>query len=281
MSSLLVPPLTASNFLTYHTEFDVSTSVPLLENPAFLFGVPAVVIALYLLMVFVGPALVQTEMKWLQRPLQAWNLFLCLYSVITFFLWGSIELDFWREHGTFELICMPGRQLFRKGEMSAWLFFLFMISKFAELFDTFFLVFRKKPIIFLHWYHHVTVLLYCWMVMYVQLPVGNLFGVMNAGIHSVMYFYYFLDACGHRPSWGRFLTWAQTTQMFVGLFLSSLWAFWHLAGEACTLYRGEAWLVISATSVMYGSYLYLFAVLLKKKTSEARRPGGAKPSHAD
>ena len=28
--------------------------------------------------------------------------------------------------------------------------------------DTVFLVLQKKPVIFLHWFHHVTVLLYCW-----------------------------------------------------------------------------------------------------------------------
>jgi elongation of very long chain fatty acids protein 6 len=28
--------------------------------------------------------------------------------------------------------------------------------------DTLFIVLRKKPLIFLHWYHHITVLLFCW-----------------------------------------------------------------------------------------------------------------------
>ena len=38
----------------------------------------------------------------------------------------------------------------------------FVLSKIPELIDTVFLVMMKKPPIFLHWYHHVTVLLYCW-----------------------------------------------------------------------------------------------------------------------
>ena len=38
----------------------------------------------------------------------------------------------------------------------------FALSKVAELGDTFFVVMRKKPLIFLHWYHHAVVLVYSW-----------------------------------------------------------------------------------------------------------------------
>jgi hypothetical protein len=39
---------------------------------------------------------------------------------------------------------------------------LFILSKFPELVDKFFIVARRRPLLFLHWYHHVAVLLYCW-----------------------------------------------------------------------------------------------------------------------
>ncbi|VDL66713.1 unnamed protein product [Nippostrongylus brasiliensis] len=39
---------------------------------------------------------------------------------------------------------------------------MFAFSKIAELGDTVFLVLRKRPVIFLHWYHHAVVLVYCW-----------------------------------------------------------------------------------------------------------------------
>lgn len=32
----------------------------------------------------------------------------------------------------------------------------------AELLDTVFIVARKRPLLFLHWYHHISVLVYTW-----------------------------------------------------------------------------------------------------------------------
>ncbi len=43
---------------------------------------------------------------------------------------------------------------------------------------------RKKPLIFLHWYHHVTVLLYCWHSYYEQTTYGLYFIAMNYTVHG-------------------------------------------------------------------------------------------------
>ena len=40
---------------------------------------------------------------------------------------------------------------------------------------------------------------------------------MNYGVHSIMYFYYFLTNCGYRPSWAKVVTVLQISQMFVGM----------------------------------------------------------------
>ena len=55
----------------------------------------------------------------------------------------------------------------------------FVLSKPLELFDTVFIVLRKKPLIFLHWYHHVTVLLFCWHSYAHRSPNALWFVAMN------------------------------------------------------------------------------------------------------
>lgn len=86
-----------------------------------------------------------------------------------------------------------------------WLFF---ISKIIELADTVFFILRKKDnqVTFLHVYHHATMILNWWMACK-YLPVGQCFfvGMINSGIHSLMYIYYGLAACG--PSMQKYLWW--------------------------------------------------------------------------
>merc|ERR1719317_679457 len=61
----------------------------------------------------------------------------------------------------------------------------------------------RKPmmiwsLIFLHWYHHATVSVYCWWMCGNQLPGGVVFMTVNIFVHSVMYTYYALRAAGVR-----------------------------------------------------------------------------------
>ena len=104
---------------------------------------------------------------------------------------------------------------------------LFIYSKVIELGDTFFLVARKKKVMFLHWFHHVTVLLYCWYAYAYETSQAQYFVAMNFSVHGVMYGYYCLMALklpSFIPSFA--ITVSQISQMVVGT-LVQVFAFYY------------------------------------------------------
>ena len=56
--------------------------------------------------------------------------------------------------------------------------------------DTLFIILRKQQLIFLHWYHHITVLCYVWYSYMDHTAPGQWFLVMNYTVHALMYTYY-------------------------------------------------------------------------------------------
>ena len=76
-------------------------------------------------------------------------------------------------------MCAPAEASFGYGAVGLWLF-LFIMSKFPELIDTAFIVLKKGVLIFLHWYHHITVLLFCWQSYATRSSTGIYFAVRAA-----------------------------------------------------------------------------------------------------
>ncbi|KAL7072758.1 hypothetical protein ACQ4LE_007769 [Meloidogyne hapla] len=149
--------------------------------------------------------------------LQLWNAWLALFSIV-----GSIVTSYgllreiFFEDGLVASYTKVGG--FFEGTVGLWTFW-FCISKFAELGDTIFIVLRKRPLIFLHWYHHVATLNYG-LMSYVDNTAFNSWIVwLNFTVHAVMYSYYFLAACKIRlPAWfAQCLTSAQITQFLITL----------------------------------------------------------------
>lgn len=185
--------------------------------------VPVFVIAAYIAMVFVGQDLMKNRVAWRMKPLViVWNLLLSVFSIYGAYQLMPPFLNLLAKDGFKASVCQvstaPGGYHF--GTIGFWNF-LFTLSKFPELLDTFFLVFQKKPLIFLHWYHHVTVLLFCWHGWLVGVAAGRYFSTMNFAVHAVMYTYYFFMSLGlTRPMvkpFAPFITILQISQMVVGL----------------------------------------------------------------
>lgn len=98
----------------------------------------------------------------LKRPLFLWNFGLGLFSIFGFYrtLPGLIYVIFQVPNGFYKSIC-------EKEELdvqTAYWVLLFALSKFFELFDTIFLVLRKRPLIFLQWYHHLITMSVVWIL---------------------------------------------------------------------------------------------------------------------
>ncbi|CAN0106833.1 unnamed protein product, partial [Phaeothamnion confervicola] len=120
------------------------------------------------------------------------------------------------QYGFKYTICFKPSVWYGSGAVGWWTQ-AFIFSKIPELGDTVFIVLRKKPLIFLHWYHHVTVLLYCWHSYYEQTTYGLYFIAMNYSVHAVMYLYYALAAVGIKLCKPYYITTLQISQMFVGI----------------------------------------------------------------
>lgn len=236
---------------------------------------PVIAVPLYLIMVFYGPKLMKNrepfDLRW---AMILWNFGLA--SLSCFMFWGMVGpvFSFVYHRGFYELICMPYGELYIGPPFFC--IWLFALSKYAELFDTAFHILRKRTVIFLHWYHHTTVLVYTWFSLVILTPPGAIFGVVNAGVHCIMYYYYFLHACGRRPNWGILVTIVQLSQMVVGIGTASTWSYYYLTGVLCPMDHPNAYMLSSI--VLYGSYFALFLQFFINRYMNPSKPSQASKS---
>ncbi len=137
-----------------------------------------------------------------------------------------------------------------------------MWSKFFELVDTVFLVLRKRDVIFLHWYHHVTVLLYCWHGLANRVANVFWFSTMNYSVHAIMYSYYFFMGFDMtrrivRP-FALFITSLQILQMVGGLIILAVtYSEQHRPASAAEIATGApATCHANEDSMFYGVLMY-------------------------
>lgn len=133
---------------------------------------------------------------------------------------------------------------------------VFCLSKIPELLDTVFIILKNRAVSFLHWYHHATVMAFCWVAYGNRAGPGLWFASMNYVVHSVMYSYY---ACTSLRPIAPFVTALQIVQMFIGMFIVAYAVF--VGGSGCALDRTTA----ASAGVMYGSYCMLFIQFALRK----------------
>mmetsp|Transcript_31553 Transcript_31553/g.78834 ORF Transcript_31553/g.78834 Transcript_31553/m.78834 type:complete len:1227 (+) Transcript_31553:77-3757(+) len=157
------------------------------------YEVPFALVGGYLAAIFIGTKLMERQEAWdLKLALAGWNFLLSVGSITGFVFASHLAINALRTQGPHALACNNSIWWGNPSVM------LFCLSKVPELVDTAFIVLRKKPLHFLHYYHHATVLLFCWDAWVVNNPVGGMFAIMNLFVHSIMYAYYCAAAIGVR-----------------------------------------------------------------------------------
>ncbi|KAJ1622891.1 ELO family [Pavlovales sp. CCMP2436] len=147
----------------------------------------------------------------------------------------------------------------------------FVFSKQLEFGDTMLLLLKKKPVSFLHSFHHISVALLTWIGFGLHAPVAMWCGTMNYTVHSLMYAYYAAMASPTlrpiaRPFAGA-VTLLQLAQMVVASGIHLAIVGWHLAGAKC-------WWdppMLLCTLLCYIVYLALFAEIFVSRYLLRRR----------
>ncbi|CEF70822.1 Elongation of very long chain fatty acids protein [Strongyloides ratti] len=178
-----------------------------------------VIALIYIIMIrMIENAMKEKRAFELKKSLFLWNTSLAIFSIIGMIRSGEEFLYVFFNKPFTHSICYS----MNPNEPVAFWACAFALSKVAELFDTIFLVLRKRKVIFLHWYHHVVVLIYSWNSAVELTAAGRWFIFMNFSVHSIMYSYYALTSIGLRfpKIVSMAVTILQTSQMLIGVAIS-------------------------------------------------------------
>lgn len=233
--------------------------------------------AIYVALLFAGQRYMKNrprfELRW---ALALWSGFLAIFSICGAARTLPELIHVIWHHGFVYSVCNPS---YFYGPTAFWAY-LFVISKVYELGDTFFIVLRKQPLILLHWYHHITVMIYVWYSYTDHTAPGRWFTAMNYLVHAFMYSYYTLRALQFRlPKYiSVFITSMQITQMVMGLVVN--FSSYHYKSQG--IYCQQSYENMRYSLIMYCSYFVLFGYFfytsyiqpkpvaaLKNKTSES------------
>uniref|UniRef100_A0A0K0DHW1 Elongation of very long chain fatty acids protein n=1 Tax=Angiostrongylus cantonensis TaxID=6313 RepID=A0A0K0DHW1_ANGCA len=185
-------------------------------------------------------------------PLFLWNTGLALFSLLGFVRMTPEWLWSWKENSFVYSVCTAS---YAQGVTGFWTE-QFAMSKVLELLDTAFIVLRKRPLLFLHWYHHVTVMIFTWHAYKDHTASGRWFIWMNYGVHALMYAYYALRALRLRlpKAIAMMVTVLQISQMIMGIAIGVTVYRVKKSGEHCQ----QTWENLGLCFLIYFTYFLLF-----------------------
>ena len=251
------------------TTFSCSDSITWLHDNWY---IPVVSGILYLLFVYFGKQWMKNRKPFnLKLPLTLWNSVLAAFSIIGASVCVPATIHSTKEKGFIYTTCISDSFKQSDSPVCFWVL-LFVLSKIFEFADTFFVILRKKPLILLHWYHHLSMVGLSWFT-FSKATTGicHWSSSINFTIHSLMYSYYAATSAGIRfpvviPA---FITVLQILQMFIGSTVN-ITAF--IYRSSCPVDEVVAWIgVIIALSyaALFGDYFIKRYILGKKKDKKA------------
>lgn len=208
----------------------------------------------YVILLYIGQKYMESRERFdLRTPLILWNVFLAVFSFFgTIRVWQTMY-SIYSIYGFKGTVCAS--EYFASPVTNFWSM-LFIMSKVPELIDTAFIVLRKRKLIFLHWYHHITVMIYSWYSFRDRLAGCQYYVSMNFFVHAIMYTYYAVVAMRIKipKPIAMIITTLQTSQMFIGVTIQYFIYKWRKDDWCPNHYYN-----LRGAILLYGSYYLLFA----------------------
>lgn len=142
--------------------------------------------------------------KWLEPFRKIHNMSLAIVSFFMFVVMTGVVAHDGRLNSWHDMSC----RLTTNTGIYGFINFIYLVSKIWEWVDTYILVLSNKPVIILHWFHHMTTFTMAALVH--NFPVGG-FALINCLVHAVMYMHYAMPQRWARP----FITSSQLVQFVI------------------------------------------------------------------
>lgn len=208
------------------------------------------------------------------RTLFLHNIMLCIASLfLGTWLTFTLGAAFVKGLTPHELVC--SRDIYENGHMHL-IYYINMFFKVWEFLDTFLLVVRKKPVAFLHAYHHAATLILTWNQLMEHSSPQWVPIVINLWVHVLMYYYYAMSALRIRIWWKKYLTTLQICQFVIDVtIIGYAYATFIRAGFDETVCYGTSTGALVGLGVLF-SYLLLFVRFYVQTYSKPRSKEAAK-----
>lgn len=257
------PTSIITNTLTYINNFRFVPG----KTPFSHWSVPAIVSTLYIIVVFgIKFLMSKREKGFKMRTISIIHNAIMTFLSVAMYVGMLVSfLSMWKRHSfSLEVIfCDAAKREVNRGPLYFWVY-LFYLSKIYELFDTVILVLKKRPLKFLHVYHHWITLTLVWVCLTTELPVQWSAEILNAWVHCPMYYYYTLVSINplRKVSWKKYITQMQITQFILVILLHSYSFYYHYGiSRKCSSFNtwgNEFGMFVIA------SYLVLFLIFYKE-----------------